>query len=46
MEDIINGPINLLGHGPFSLSLDDINNIEEKHKQMKTDQKKKKMTNI
>ena len=34
MEDIICGPIILLGHGPFSLSPDDIKNIEEKYKQM------------
>ena len=40
MEDIIYGPINILGHGPFSLSPDDIKNIEEKYKQMKTDRKK------
>ena len=46
MEDIIYGPINLLGHGPFSLSPDDIKNIEEKYKKLKTDRKKKSDYNL
>ena len=41
MEDIIYGPINIIGNGPFSLSPDDIKNMEEKYKQMKSDRKKK-----